>query len=379
MSDSPKAFNFKQVPEPIRECNQESETNSNSMYLMLSLKKRVKNHGVDHFVTIPGRMIHPLERVFYSMKKSYLAMAMLITLSASPTSFVLADPPVGDAFEQEQGNTRPLPDLHVYNPSNPGIVPLHRQLNPTLTDEINESHAFPEYLKKFVGADKFPVYYKQLIETQPVDQVQSKVFDPAGFKKVRRIGVVGFENKLPEPEKLENPGGLVANQLSRELETVPNLAVVSPKQMVEEYQMKIMTTPKADSPVTGNANSRTSSGNGATSGAIAGSTQYDLPYSADRFDAVMIGAVTRYGNRYTDRRGESERSPAVAMEFGAFLISTKTGEALWGARFTGSQHPKIGNILHGKLRWLNKREFTEYAIRKVLKDFSEPIPLKVQR
>ncbi len=279
--------------------------------------------------------------------------------------------PIGDAFETDDGSRRPIYDSHTYNPSNQSSEPMLKELNPTLNPKLNLDHPYPEYLEKFMKGDRYPDYYRQLLDVHPKDQVQSKVFNPKAFRGVRRIGVIHFENKTKGIDKDGEAGNLVAEHVSSELDSVGQFAVIHPKKMVEEYQMKMMTTPESrrhsgatraasapQSRVAGNVSAQTM-------------TTYDLPYSADKIDAVMIGAVTRYGNTFYDQEGKRSRSPGVALEFGAYLISTQTGEAIWGARFVGSQKPSIRNIQFGKLGWLNKREFTQMVVSKVLKDFSD--------
>ena len=279
--------------------------------------------------------------------------------------------PIGDAFEIDDGSRRPLYDSHTYNPTNQSHEPMLKELNPVLNPKLNLDHPYPEYLEKFMKGKRYPDYYRQLLEVEPEDQVQSKVFNPEAFRGVRRIGVIHFENKTKGMDKDEEAGNLVAEQVSSELESAGRYAVIHPKKMVEEYQMKMMTTPESR-----RQSGATSSGS-APQPRVAGnlgtqnSTVYDLPYSADKIDAVMIGAVTRYGNTFYDQDNKPSRSPGVALEFGAYLISTQTGEAIWGARFVGSQKPSIRNIQFGKFRWLNKREFTQMVVGKVLKEFSE--------
>ncbi len=279
--------------------------------------------------------------------------------------------PIGDAFEIDDGSRRPLYDSHTYNPTNQSHEPMLKELNPTLNPKLNLDHPYPEYLEKFMQGKRYPVYYRQLLEVEPDDQVQSKVFNPEAFRGVRRIGVIHFENKTKGMDKDEEAGNLVAEHVSSELETAGRYAVIHPKKMVEEYQMKMMTTPESR-----RHSGATSSGSApqprvAGSVGMQNSTTYDLPYSADKIDAVMIGAVTRYGNTFYDQDNKPSRSPGVALEFGAYLISTQTGEAIWGARFVGSQKASIRNIQFGKFRWLNKREFTQMVVGKVLKDFSK--------
>ena len=279
--------------------------------------------------------------------------------------------PIGDAFETDDGSRRPIYDSQTYNPTNQSYEPMLKELNPTLTPKLNVDHPYPEYLEKFMNGERYPDYYRQLLEVHPDDQVQSKVFNPEAFKGVRRIGVIQFENKTKGIDKDEKAGSLVAEQVSSELDTVGRYAVIHPKKMVEEYQMKMMTTPenRRNSGATraGNAPQSRAAGNVSAKNM----TTYDLPYSADKIDAVMIGAVTRYGNTFFDQDGKRSKSPGVALEFGAYLISTQTGEAIWGARFVGSQKPSIRNIQFGKFGWMNKREFTQMVVNKVLKDFSK--------
>ena len=96
---------------------------------------------------------------------------------------------------------------------------------------------------------------------------------------------------------------------------------------------------------------------------------YDLPYSKDKFDAVLIGTVTRYTNWRKNRAGEPDRSEGAAVEFSVYLISTQTGEAIWGARFVGSQSASLANLFSAQNRWLDKQDYSREAIKKVLKDF----------
>ena len=118
-----------------------------------------------------------------------------------------------DAFPLHQENPNPSLNAHPLHKIAPGE---YETRNPNLTDEINEPHPIPEYLKKFPKEGRFPKYYYQLLQVDPEDQVQSKVFDPAAFKQARRIGVVFFENKTRGLGADKNAGHLVANQFSTE-------------------------------------------------------------------------------------------------------------------------------------------------------------------
>jgi len=288
----------------------------------------------------------------------YSVMGVLCCFSLSSAGEI----PVGDAFDAHQGEDFP-PNYHPRNPAHP---PVHRSMNPNLTNNINEPHPFPEYLRKFIWDGNIPHYYHELLLQEPVDQVQTKVFNPDSFRMARRIGVVSFENKTQGRFKEEAVGNLIANKLSRGLERAANYKIIHPTQMVDEYRFEIIAQPSQKP--SGEADS--SEGDGAGNKARR-KIVYDLPYSSEKIDAVMIGAVTKYDNTYVDRAGSTQGSNSTGVEFGAFLISTRTGDVLWGARFIGSQTPSLGNLFNGKHRWLNREELTQYAIERVLKAFYE--------
>ena len=178
----------------------------------------------------------------------------------------------------------------------------------------------------------------------------------------RRIGVVSFENKTQGLGKDKNAGYLVANQFSDELQSVKQLSIISPTRMLEEFQLKMITTPDQKPPA----------GEGTKDlQPVQLQSGYDLPYSREKFDAVLIGIVTRYTNRYRNHAGRPDTSEGAGVEFGVYLISTRTGEAIWGAQFTGSQTVSMGNIFSAKNRWMDKQNFSRHAIKKVLKDFRD--------
>lgn len=268
--------------------------------------------------------------------------------------------PVGDAFDPHQGQQ----NSPNYHPRNPVAPPVHKSMNPNLTKNLNDPHPFPEYLKKFIWDDNTPYYYHELLLLEPDNQVQSKVFNPEVFKMAKRIGVVGFENKVPGRFKEDGAGNLIANKLSRGLERATNYKIIHPSQMVDEYRFKIVAQPPQ---VSQDQKVSSADEKGKASRKIA----YDLPYSSDKIDAVLIGAVTRYDNTFIDRAGVTQRANSSGVEFGAFLISTRTGDVLWGARFVGSQSPSLGNLFNGKHHWLNREELTQYAIDRILQDFNE--------
>ena len=294
------------------------------------------------------------QRVFIS-GLLYMISAAGLVFAAVPAWAINTD----DAFPLPYERHKPSVTAHPLSKVNPDEL---RSQNPNLTDDINESHPIPEYLNKFPKQGRFPKYYYQLLQTDPKDQVQSKVFDPRAFKQAKRIGVVFFENKTSGLGADENAGQLVANQVSTELERMEELSVISPSRMVEEFQLKIVATPD-QSP-----ESRKSP---APSKKPAAEPGYDLPYSKDKFDAVLIGTVTRYTNVYKNRAGKPDTSDGAAVEFGVYLISTQTGEAIWGARFVGSQSASLANLFTAQNRWLDKQNYSREAIKKVLKDFRD--------
>lgn len=261
--------------------------------------------------------------------------------------------PVGDAFQDSQDVPKPF----MFNdPNVRASTGQYPSLNPNLTDEINEPHPFPEYLNKFRTNGGMPRYYRELLEVAPVDQIQSKIFDASAFQSVRRIGVVIFENKVRQPIRDENIGSQIANQFSQELLAVKKYSVLPPSQMEGDVHMRIVR-----SPVT------------ATKGQLDASpakteSQYEFPYSSDKLDAVIIGAVTQYTDHYKNRQGESAKSLTAGVEFGAYLISTKTGEAIWGARFVGTQHPSLANLIKGRFQALNKQELSRWAVKQIVRD-----------
>lgn len=278
-----------------------------------------------------------------------------LVFAAGPAWAISTD----DAFPLSQENPNPSLDAHPLL----RIMPQeYRSQNPNLTDEINEPHPIPEYLEKFPKEGRFPKYYNQLLNIDPEGHVQSKVFDPQAFKQTRRIGVIHFENKTRGMGEDKNAGELVANQVSTELERVKELSVISPTRMLEEFQLKIVTTPD-QTPDSGESP--------APSKEPDSKPGYDLPYSSDKFDAVLIGSVTRYTNVFKNQAGQPDTSKGPAVEFGAYLISTQTGEAIWGARFVGSQSVSMSNILSAQFRWMDKKHYSREAIKKVLKDFRD--------
>jgi hypothetical protein len=91
-----------------------------------------------------------------------------------------------------------------------------------------------------------------------------------------------------------------------------------------------------------------------------------LPHSNTEIDAIIIGAVSKYPNSYQTQNGEIKSSLGSSIEFGSFLISTRTGEVLWGARFVGSQPT---GLLNARGKWLSEEQLSQAAMKKILKAF----------
>ena len=267
--------------------------------------------------------------------------------------------PVGDAFDTGQAEIQASPGFHPRNEMSPVF---HPSLHPNLNDEINEAHPIPDYIKKFSKGQDFPVYYHQLLEVTPENQVQSKIFNEPLFRSVRRIGVLGFENKTAGPFKDENAGNVVAKQVSHELQSVTDYFIIPPLVMREDARLRIVV----ESPAVGGGVS------GETTGMKAQPAIPKLPYSSEKMDAVMIGAVTKYVDSYRNRRGEIEKSLSSGVEFGAFLVSTRTGDVIWGARYVGSQPTGLTRfLLDSGPTWMSKEQLSQAAMKNVLRAFHE--------
>ena len=249
--------------------------------------------------------------------------------------------PVEDVFDRNQAGNHPGVFLKWE-----GTPPLNPDLFPNLTDGINEPHPLPVHVRRDI--------YIQLLKIEPVDQVQSKVFNPDRFNHLQRIGVMGFENKTFAPFEDKMAGDIVSRQAYQELRTNKNYSNIIPPQLVEDARFKIVKTP----------------GSVADQNLVDSDTEETVPLVAgDRVDAVMVGAVTKFTDEYIDRYGKVQKSIASGLEFTAFLVDPRTREVIWGARFVGRQRPGIQHFDQHKGRWLNKKDFTRSAMKFVLKEF----------
>lgn len=271
------------------------------------------------------------------------------------------DFPVDDAFPPPQ--IKPNPNVHTY-PKSPVPYDHYPSMNPQLTPHINEPHPFPDYLKQYPQCDNIADSYRKLTKLEPQDQVQSQVFNLEKFKKVQRIGVDDFQNKIPDRFRDENAGKFLSSQISSELETVRRLFVIPPKLLEKDVHIQMKTTPGPGQIAPQKPLKNKQKPAPLPSG-------YDLPYPSDKMDAVMIGAVTQYSSRYVNRKGETAESLPAAVEFGAFLIHPKSCEVLWGARFVGTQRPTLSNLLDGKYYWMSRQELSQQAMKHILKDFKQ--------
>ena len=222
--------------------------------------------------------------------------------------------------------------------------PVYYDLNPHITGGINEPHPLPAYIKQ----DS----YNQLLNIEPENQVQSKIFNPELFKRLERIGVLGFENKTFAPFEDKSAGVVVSQQAYQELKTNKKYTNIIPPQMMEYARFKIIKTPGE------NVSRKQKNSN----------NELTL-VSTDAVDAIMVGAVAKYSNQYLDRRGKIQKSIASGLEFTAFLVNPRTQEVIWGARFVGSQKAGLQNLNSDKGGWLDKEGFTRAAMKYVLKEF----------
>ena len=260
--------------------------------------------------------------------------------------------PVGDAYETGQAEFQASSEFYPRNETSPVF---HPSLHPGSNDEINEEHPIPDYIKKISKDQPYSIYYQQLLETDPVDQVQSKVFNEEAFRSIQKIGVLGFENKTADPFKDEEAGHVVAKQVSKELQSIKGYFIIPPLAANEDAQIRIVTQ------VPSNKTGQIESSHIENQPAIP-----VLPNSNNKVDAVMIGAVTKYISSYRNRSGKIKKSLSGKVEFGSFLVSTRTGQVLWGSRFIGAQH--TGLISSGS-KWLSKKQLSQRAMKEVLKAF----------
>ena len=224
------------------------------------------------------------------------------------------------------------------------VSPVHYGLNPQITGDINEPHPLPVYISRKT--------YNQLLNIEPVDQVQSRMFNRKLFESLQRIGVLGFENKTAAPFEDKDAGEVISRQAYQELKMNKKYSNIIPPQMMEDARIKIVKT-LGDYAVSKKGHSNSNE------------MRAEL-VSTDTVDAVLVGAVSKYSNKYRDRRGNIKKSIASGLEFSTFLVDPRTQEVIWGARFVGGQKPSLRNF-NGV--WHNKEGFSRAAMKYVLKEF----------
>ena len=251
--------------------------------------------------------------------------------------------PLENAFDKGQAKNH----LEMNRPWDSG-PPVFYDLDPHLSEKINEPHPVPAYISR----NK----YNQLLNIEPVNQVQSRIFNKKLFKRLQRIGVLEFENKTIAPFEDKTAGEVVSRHAYNELKTNKNYSNIVSPQMMEDVRLKIVKTVgrkvglKKDKPI-GSNDFREELG------------------STDAVDAVLVGAVTKYSNKYRDRRGNIKRGVASGLEFSTFLVDPRTQEVIWGARFVGSQKQGLHNFGRNKGIWQNQENFSRHAMKYVLKEF----------
>ena len=228
-----------------------------------------------------------------------------------------------------------------------GVPPVYYGLNPQITGGINEPHPLPVYISRKT--------YNQLLNIEPVDQVQSRMFNRKLFESLQRIGVLGFENKTVVPFDDKNAGEVISRQAYQELKTNKKYSNIVPPQMMEDARIKIVKT------LGDYAGSKKGHSN-------SNEMRTEL-VSTDTVDAVLVGAVSKYSYKYRDRRGNIKKSIASGLEFSAFLVDPKTQEVIWGARFVGGQKSSLRNVRRNNGVWQNKEGLSRVAMKYVLKEF----------
>lgn len=231
-----------------------------------------------------------------------------------------------------------------------GAPPVYYELNPHKSNGYNEPHPLPVYISRKT--------YNQLLNIEPVNQVQSRIFNKEVFEKMQRIGVLAFENKTSAPFEDKTAGEVVSRQAYQELKTNKNYSNIVSPQLMEDARLKIVKTPGNN----GVQESNKSRNNNKLAKELV---------ATDAVDAVLVGAVSKFSNKYRDRRGQIRTGLASGLEFTAFLVNPKTQEVIWGARFVGSQKSSLRNLTRNNRSWKNPEGFSRAAMKYVLKEFRD--------
>lgn len=310
---------------------------------------------------------------FHSTPGVALALALLLL----PAPARGQEFPVGDAFGKGHVEPDPAISFPARN-DNPG--PVHRSLKAGVTDSINDPVPVPEALLRSSG--KAPWYYNDLLRQAPSNQVQSRIYNPEGFKKARRICLIEFDNKTIGPGRDERAARVVTHQIQNQLRNLKRYTVTVEPGGASDAHMKIVS-PRPGPPESGEPAAAPGARDEKPASAAAGGTQaLQSPACQDGpVDAIMVGAVTRFLNTYTDRHGKTREALSPSVEFGVYLVRKTPGVALgdikelnpkdvlWGARYVGSQATGLPAIARGQLGWYSKEELSRSAMKNVLKEF----------
>lgn len=285
------------------------------------------------------------------------------------------DFPIGDAFGR--GHVEPSPSINFPSQNdNPG--PVHRSLKAGVSDEFNQPVPVPDALLRSNGEAPSPWFYNDLLRQAPADQVQSRVYNREAFEKTRSICLIEFDNKTADPGRDERAARVVTHQISSELKSFKRYTVTVDAAGAEDAHLKIVSPQAGPSAgASGQEPAREDKGESlAALPALSGSACQDGP-----FDAIMVGAVTRFINTYTDRHGKTREALSPTVEFGVYLVRVPPGfsrdalktldpkDVLWGARYVGSQATGLPAIARGQLGWYSKEELSRSAMKNVLKEF----------
>ncbi len=283
-----------------------------------------------------------------------LTWVLFFNLAAQPI-------PQGDHYYKGQGE---IPNFSGFGNPGPGFLQSQinpnsePSLNPQLTDEINEPHPFPNYLRQFGAEGSFPTIYQQLLKNEPVDNVQSQVFDKAALRGVRKIFVQEFENKTYAPNRDETAGHQLTSHMYKELRNTNKFSVIaSPVDEDGNYRFKMSADFSKAKPEN---LKKTAPGDNPLL------EEKDIGILDNDVDAVMIGAVTKFLDHYTDNQGNRRKAFSSGVEFGSYLVNAKSGKVIWGARFVVSQDQAFSGFLHS---WQSKSELARTGMKKVLKAF----------
>ena len=201
--------------------------------------------------------------------------------------------PLNDAYETGQAEFQGSP---AFQPRSEGQLVFHPSLHPGSNDALNEEHPIPDYVKNISKNQLFSTHYRQLLETEPVNQIQSKIFDEQAFRSIQKIGVLDFENRTASPFRDEKAGHVIAKQISKELQSRKDYFIIPPRMTNEDARIRIVAQ------IPGNKAGQVEPPQVERQPAIPG-----LPNQNNKVDAVMIGAVSKYMNSYQDRNGKIEK------------------------------------------------------------------------